>query len=76
MFGVDSSVLKRRTRDGENAFGGFPNHWRKIFAASPLGDVTNADMNKALRDIMAGTTRATLKTKNLRCKAIVRFDIR
>lgn len=76
MFGVDSSVLKWRTRDGETAFGGFPNHWREIFAASPLGDVTNADMNKALKDIMAGTTRATLTTKNLRCKAIVRFDIR
>ncbi|NMN59010.1 integrase [Xanthobacter sp. SG618] len=27
-------------RDGENAFGGFPNHWRKIFANSPLADVT------------------------------------
>ncbi|WP_425106539.1 hypothetical protein [Ancylobacter sp.] len=39
-------------------------------------DLTNADMNKALKDIMAGTTRATLKTKSLRCKAIVRFDIR
>lgn len=39
-------------------------------------DLTDADMNKALKDIMAGTTRATLKTKNLRGKAIVRFDIR
>ncbi len=38
-------------------------------------DLTNADMNKALKDIVAGTTRATLKTKNLRCKAIVQFDI-
>jgi len=68
VFGVDSSVLKRRTRDGENAFGGFPNHWRKIFAASPLGDVTNADMNKALKDIMAGTTRATLKSLRRRLR--------
>ncbi len=38
-------------------------------------DLTNADMNKALKDIVAGTTRATLKTKNLRCKAIVQFGI-
>ncbi|MBP2150978.1 tyrosine-type recombinase/integrase [Xanthobacter flavus] len=27
-------------RDGENAFGSFPNHWRKIFADSPLADIT------------------------------------
>ncbi|WP_429008066.1 tyrosine-type recombinase/integrase, partial [Roseixanthobacter psychrophilus] len=27
-------------RDGENAFGSFPNHWKKIFAASPLADIT------------------------------------
>ncbi|MFG1289864.1 tyrosine-type recombinase/integrase, partial [Xanthobacter versatilis] len=28
------------SRDGENAFGGFPNHWRKIFADSSLADIT------------------------------------
>ena len=27
-------------RDGENAFGSFPNHWRKTFAGSSLADVT------------------------------------
>jgi integrase len=27
-------------RDGESAFGSFPNHWKKIFADSPLGDIT------------------------------------
>ncbi|MFG1283040.1 tyrosine-type recombinase/integrase, partial [Xanthobacter autotrophicus] len=27
-------------RDGQNAFGSFPNHWRKIFAGSSLADVT------------------------------------
>ncbi len=27
-------------RGGESAFGSFPNHWRKIFANSPLADVT------------------------------------
>ncbi|TWG96316.1 site-specific recombinase XerD [Mesorhizobium sp. J18] len=27
-------------RDGDAAFGSFPNHWRKIFADSPLADIT------------------------------------
>ena len=27
-------------RDGEHAFGSFPNHWKKIFADSALADVT------------------------------------
>lgn len=27
-------------RDGDRAFGSFPNHWKKIFAASPLADIT------------------------------------
>jgi len=27
-------------RDGDAAFGSFPNHWKKIFADSPLSDVT------------------------------------
>jgi integrase len=28
------------SRADDNAFGGFPNHWEKIFADSPLSDVT------------------------------------
>jgi integrase len=35
-------------------------------------DLTNADINKVLKDIMAGKTRASVKTKKLRGKAIVR----
>jgi integrase len=35
-------------------------------------DLTRADINKVLKDIMAGKTRATVKTKKLRGKAIVR----
>lgn len=27
-------------RDGQNAFGSVPNHWKKILADSPLADVT------------------------------------
>lgn len=27
-------------RDGENAFGSFPNHWKKIFEGSALADIT------------------------------------
>lgn len=27
-------------RDGDSAFGSFPNHWKKIFADSPLADIT------------------------------------
>ena len=27
-------------RDGDAAFGSFPNHWKKIFAGSPLADIT------------------------------------
>jgi integrase len=27
-------------RDGDNAFGSFPNHWKKIFAGSSLSDIT------------------------------------
>lgn len=35
-------------------------------------DLTRADINKVLKDIMAGKTRAEVKTKKLRGKAIVR----
>lgn len=27
-------------RDGDTAFGSFPNHWKKIFSGSPLADLT------------------------------------
>jgi hypothetical protein len=35
-------------------------------------DLTNADINKVLKDIMAGKTCMSVKTKKLRGKAIVR----
>jgi integrase len=35
-------------------------------------DLTNADINEVLKDIMAGKTRVAVKTKKLRGKAIVR----
>jgi len=35
-------------------------------------DLTTADINKVLKDIMAGKTRVAVKTKKLRGKAIVR----
>jgi hypothetical protein len=35
-------------------------------------DLSKADINKVLKDIMAGKTRASIKTKKLRGKAIVR----
>jgi integrase len=35
-------------------------------------DLTKADINKVLKDIMAGKTRVSVKTKKLRGKAIVR----
>jgi hypothetical protein len=35
-------------------------------------DLTKTDINKVLKDIMAGKTRVSVKTKKLRGKAIVR----
>jgi integrase len=38
-------------------------------------DLTKADINKVLKDIMAGKTRVSVKTKKLRGKAIVRGGV-
>lgn len=46
---VEFMEARRKTRTGsyvfpgygeDNAFGGFPNHWRQLFRSSPLADVT------------------------------------
>lgn len=38
-------------------------------------DLIKADINKVLKDIMAGKTRASVKTNKLRCRAIVRGGV-
>jgi len=39
-------------------------------------DLTKADINKVLKDIMAGKTRVSIKTKKLRGKAVELRDLR
>lgn len=47
-------------------------HIIPLIGARRVKDLTKADINKVLKDIMAGKTRAEVKTTKLRGKAIVR----
>lgn len=47
-------------------------HIIPLIGARRVKDLTKADINKVLKDIMAGKTRIAVKTKKLRGKAIVR----
>ncbi|WP_234054049.1 MULTISPECIES: site-specific integrase [unclassified Xanthobacter] len=47
-------------------------HIIPLVGARRVKDLTKADINKVLKDIMAGKTRVAVKTKKLRGKAIVR----
>ncbi|MBG0793205.1 tyrosine-type recombinase/integrase [Methylocystis sp. H62] len=47
-------------------------HIIPLIGTRRVKDLTKADINKVLKDIMAGLTRASVKTKKLRGKAIVR----
>lgn len=47
-------------------------HIMPLIGARRVKDLTKADINKVLKDIMAGKTRVSVRTKKLRGKAIVR----
>jgi len=47
-------------------------HIIPLIGTRRVKDLTKTDINKALKDIMAGKTRVSVKTKKLRGKAIVR----
>ena len=47
-------------------------HIIPLLGARRVKDLTKADINKVLKDIMAGKTRVSVKTRKLRGKAIVR----
>lgn len=47
-------------------------HIIPLIGTRRVKDLVQADINKVLKDIMAGKTRASVKTKKLRGKAIVR----
>ncbi|MEQ1954929.1 tyrosine-type recombinase/integrase [Mesorhizobium yinganensis] len=47
-------------------------HIIPLIGTRRVKDLTRADINKVLKDIMAGKTRVAVKTKKLRGKAIVR----
>jgi integrase len=47
-------------------------HIIPLIGTRRVKDLVKADVNKVLKDIMAGKTRASVKTKKLRGKAIVR----
>jgi len=47
-------------------------HIIPLIGTRRVKDITKADINKVLKDIMAGKTRISVKTKKLRGKAIVR----
>jgi integrase len=50
-------------------------HIVPLIGTRRVKDLTKADINKVLKDIMAGKTRASVKTKKLRGKAIVRGGV-
>ena len=47
---------------GDNAFGSFPNHWKHIFEASPLSDVTPHGLRHSFASIAndLGSTEVTI----------------
>src|SRR6185295_6210631 len=47
-------------------------HIVPLIGTRRVKDLSNADINRVLKDIMAGKTRVSVKTKKLRGKAIVR----
>jgi hypothetical protein len=47
-------------------------HLIPLIGTRRVKDLTKADINKVLKDIMAGKTRVSVETKKLRGKAIVR----
>jgi integrase len=47
-------------------------HIIPLLGTRRVKDLTKADINKVMKDIMAGKTRASVKTKKLRGRAIVR----
>ncbi|MEO3434461.1 tyrosine-type recombinase/integrase [Inquilinus sp. CAU 1745] len=47
-------------------------HIIPLIGTRRVKDLTKADINKVMKDIMAGKTRASVKTKKLRGRAIVR----
>jgi integrase len=50
-------------------------HIIPLLGARRVKDLTRADINKVLKDIMAGMTRVSVKTKKLRGRAIVRGGV-
>lgn len=50
-------------------------HIVPLIGTRRVRDLAKADINKVLKDIMAGKTRASVKTKKLRGKAIVRGGV-
>ncbi|MGY4197259.1 tyrosine-type recombinase/integrase [Bradyrhizobium sp. USDA 4520] len=62
---------KKATTIGTDT-GRIERHIIPLIGARRVKDLTKADINKVLKDIMAGKTRVAVKTKKLRGKAIVR----
>jgi hypothetical protein len=52
--------------------GRFERHIIQLIGTQRVKDLTKTDINRVLKDIMAGKTRVSVKTKKLRGKAIVR----
>ena len=50
-------------------------HIQPLIGTQRVKDLVKADVNKVLKDIMAGKTRVSVKTKKLRGKAIVRGGV-
>lgn len=50
-------------------------HIIPLIGARRVKDLTKADINKVLKDVMAGKTRVSVKTSKLRGKAIVRGGV-
>jgi integrase len=62
----------KKTTTISTDIGRIDRHIIPLIGTRRVKDLTNADINKVLKDIMAGKTRMSVKTKKLRGKAIVR----
>ena len=62
---------KKATTIGTDT-GRIQRHIIPLIGTRRVRDLTKADINKVLKDIMAGKTRASVKTKKLRGRSIVR----
>ena len=70
LCAIAAAVVPRGTITSDT--GRIERHIIPLLGTRRVKDLTKTDINKVLKDIMAGKTRVSVKTRKLRGKAVVR----